>query len=239
VRKALLSFAVGVAGLLIVAPAANATFHDIRIRAVFLGPPDVSFIELQMFDPGQTLVSGQNVSLYNAAGAPTVSFPLNHDVGNGANQSTILLADIAQATTPDFSVGALYEDLLPIAGGGAACYSGFDCVSWGNFTGQANLPSPDSSPAGGNLTSSMVVARSISRGCPTALDTADDTNSSSADFGFAVGFPVRANATAPTEVLCPPPVIPATVVKKKKCKKKKKKHSAAVAKKKCKKKKKH
>ncbi len=71
-----------------------------------------------------------------------------------------------------------------------------------------------------------------------ALDVADDTNNSSADFALGASTP-RPNATAPTETLCPtPPTTP-----KKKCKKKKKKkgtgkYGGAAAKKKCKKKKK-
>jgi hypothetical protein len=75
--------------------------------------------------------------------------------------------------------------------------------------------------------------RTISRGCATALDAADDTNSA-ADFSLGAGSP-RGNSATPTETPCPTP--PAT---KKKCKKHKKKSGGYSAKKKkCKKKKHH
>jgi hypothetical protein len=114
-------------------------------------------------------------------------------------------------------------------------------------------------PIAGGLSGSMVSVRSISANCPTALDAADDTDNSSADFGFAVGYVPRNNSLSPTETLCsssgPPPMTPGaqtpnTPKKKKKCKKRKRSSTAPgtgsgttnppayAAKKKCKKKRK-
>ena len=92
---------------------------------------------------------------------------------------------------------------------------------------------------GGAIPNNSSIVRTQARGCATALDAADDTNNSSADFAQGSSTP-RANAVTPTETLCATP----TTKKKKKCKKKKKKKgtgkygSAAAKKKKCKKKKK-
>jgi hypothetical protein len=92
----------------------------------------------------------------------------------------------------------------------------------------------------------MALRRSISAGCPTALEASDDTNNSAADFAVTSPNP-RPNSVAPTETTCgtttPPTGYPTqpsgtgAATKKKKCKKKKHR-SAAAAKKKCKKKRK-
>ncbi len=86
--------------------------------------------------------------------------------------------------------------------------------------GGANFGSPFALP-GMNLDGQSLI-RTISRGCPTALDTADDTNSA-ADFTVGTGTP-RGNSVAPTETLCAP--APAT---KKKCKKHKKSSGGAYS----------
>ncbi len=79
--------------------------------------------------------------------------------------------------------------------------------------------------------------RTISRGCATALDAADDTNNSAADFTVGTGNP-RNNAATPTETPCP--TTTSTTPTKKKCKKKEEAPPAYSAKKKkCKKKKHH
>ena len=111
-----------------------------------------------------------------------------------------------------------------------------DCVSWGAQMGTQPWGTPLALPARDDPEQHL--DRPLpGQGCATALDAADDTNNSSADFALGASTP-RPNATAPTETLC------ATSKKKKKCKKKKKKKgtgkygSAAAKKKKCKKKKK-
>lgn len=220
--------------LMAAASGASASFHLMKIRAVFLGPSGDSFVELQMTAAGQTFVNGQTIDVYPNSGLLHSTFGLNHDVSNGANQSTILIGDNA-ALSPDFPTsGNLHTSLQGVSSAGALCYSSIDCVSWGSFTNNAVLPSPAGAPMSG-LSTSQVAVRNIGAGCATALDAADDTNSSLADFGFAVGFPVRNNSTVPTEVPCPTPPTTPPPVAKKKCKKHKKKAGAQIAKKKCKK----
>jgi hypothetical protein len=238
VRAAAAVVAAMAVGLFAAAPA-GATYHEMRIRAIFKGPTDVSFVELQMTQPGQNLTAGRKLTYYDSTATTTHSSPVFTDVAHGDNQRTILIADTAQPTTPDFTWGTLWQNINSDANGGAICYENIDCVAWGpNFTGGALLPSPAGTPLS-NLSSSQVAARNITANCPTALDNADDTNDSAADFSFVVGFPVRANSATPTETVCPP--APGTVAKAK-CKKKKRKKSSSSAqaakKKKCKKKKK-
>src|SRR5262249_29132993 len=86
--------------------------------------------------------------------------------------------------------------------GGLMCWETYDCVAWGNFSGSAP-PSPVGTPIVGGLSSNQVHVRTIARGCPTALDAADDTDDSNSAFGFTVGYPVLTNADTPTETPCP------------------------------------
>ena len=101
----------------------------------------------------------------------------------------------------DFVVPSLYQTLAGLTGGGAVCWDTVDCFAWGSFSGSA--PSPVGTPLAGGLSVNQVLARSVTRGCPSALDAADDTDDSSADFGFVVGFPLRTNTQAPVENPCP------------------------------------
>ena len=229
-----------VAGLASLASPAGATFHDVQIRALFRGPvANTGFIELQMTSAGQNFVSGQNVRVYTATAMTNTAFPIPGNVGIGQNQRTILIGDTATANSPDFVTSAIFTTMNNLAAGGALCYGTIDCVSWGSFTGDALLPVSAGTPSGPLLTN-QVTARTITRGCATALDAADDTNNSAADFGYVVGFQFRNNAATPTETVCPT----TTPSKKKKCKKKRKKKgggtkdASAAKKKKCKKKKK-
>jgi hypothetical protein len=188
-----------------------------------------------MYADGQNLVSGQTIKVFPPNSNIASAFTLSGNVPSGQNQRTILIADSAFAgPTADFTTPGLSTTLSNLASGGALCYSTVDCVSWGSFVGNAFIPSPAGTPIAGPLPTMQVLARPITRGCATALDPADDTNNSSADFGFVVGFPTRNNSMAPTETLCSVPTA------KKKCKKKKakSKSGAYAAKKKCKKKKK-
>jgi len=245
-RAALLTSVALVGASAGLASTADASFHLMKIRAVFLGPDvanDVSFIELQMTADGQNFTGGHNVTIRDAAGAVTVGMTLT-DVPNGQNQRTILIGDTGTAGPPDVLNPGLQGDLSANAGGGAVCFDTVDCFSWGAFTGDAALPSSAGTPDDG-LSPSMVNARSITANCPTALDDADDTNNSQADFVGAVGFPVRNNAGTPTESACAPATplstpLPLVVPPKaaKKCKKAKKKAKQAAAAAKCKKKKK-
>src|SRR4051794_6081615 len=234
---ALLGFA-AVAGM-IGAGSASATFHEIKIRSIFRGPsPTGAFIELQMYASGQTLVGGHQLKVFNSTASSFSGFTLPSNVANGQNQARILLGDTAAPGSPDITLAGLGTSLTNLASGGAVCWDVVDCVSWGNFTGNSLLPSPSGTPIAGGLSNSMVSVRSIAANCPTALDAADDTDNSAADFGTAVGYPLRNNTMAPIETLCQTSTTTPPAGTKKKCKKAKKKKSGAYsAKKKCKKKK--
>ncbi len=81
-------------------------------------------------------------------------------------------------------------------------YTPIDCVAYGAFMATAMIPS--AGPPAVATPFESTLERSIAKGCATALDAADDTNNSSADFALSTR-PPRSNATAPTETLCPTP----------------------------------
>jgi uncharacterized membrane protein YgcG len=197
---------------LVAAPAAEATFHLIKVREVFPGSvahPDAGYVELQMYSGGQGLVQNGNIRVFDAAGAVTHSFTPSHAVGNDGNQSTVLIADSAYADqfptapAPDFSDSNL--NLSPA--GGAVCWPQTeppfdDCASWGNFSGQAMLASTDAAPAApGGIPDGMALRRSVAPGCATLLEDSDDHDSSATDFAVTAPEP-RPNAVAPSEHGC-------------------------------------
>lgn len=237
-RRAKFAAALAVAGLAGAASSASASFHFMKVREVFPDSGTSDYVELQMTAAGQNLVNTHSITVYNSSGMLSGSFTFTGNVASGANQSTILIGDS----------GVIGADLTPPpsaldigAGGGAVCWpdgAPSDCVVWGSITTQMFLPDQQSalaSPAG--VTPGMAIRRTISQGCATLLDGADDTNNSAADFAEAAPNP-RNNSVAPTETACvgiPPITTPTTPApKKKKCKKAKKRSAAAA--KKCKKK---
>jgi hypothetical protein len=175
------------------------------VREVFPGSTSAGaaaeYIELQMYASGQNFVNGHEVRLYSANGMGFLGPNFTADVPNGANQQTILVA------TPDAEDGFGIDADLEInnadeldPSGGAVCWEDIDCVSWGNFTGEANLPSPSGTPTPA-ISDGMSLTRSIAPSCPTALDAADDTDNSAADFLLASPNP-RNNASPITETTC-------------------------------------
>jgi hypothetical protein len=195
------------------APAAQATFHQMSIREVYPGGAnDGSYVELQMWASGQTQVKGHRLVAYDATGKAVDEFAFASNVANGANQSTILVADtnypvvFDERPAPDASDAGL--NLSPT--GGAVCWiegSPPDCVAWGSFTGP--LPAHVPTLKVGNPASSagvqagMALRRSIAKGCPTLLDppTTEDSDDSATDFAEVEPNP-RDNAVAPTETSC-------------------------------------
>lgn len=193
------------------APAAQATFHKMSIREVYPGG-DASYVELQMWTSGQNFVEGHHLVTYDTAGNPVGNFAFAADVANGANQSTILVADtnypvvFDERPTPDASDPNL--NLSPA--GGAVCWvegSPPDCVAWGAFTGPLPAHTPAlkvGNPASpGGVQAGMALRRSIANGCPTLLDPppTDDSDDSATDFVEVEPSP-RDNAVAPTETPC-------------------------------------
>jgi len=127
------------------------------------------------------------------------SFTIPANVANGGDQRTILLGSNDAGTgfgvTPDFTYGGPNLD----SAGGAVCYAAIDCLAWGSFAG--TLPSTAGPPAPA-VPDGQSLKRTIARGCASALDGADDTNSSSADLALTNPPTPRRNATEPSEVLC-------------------------------------
>jgi hypothetical protein len=191
------------------ASSASATFHEMSIREVYPAG-DSSYVELEMWAGGQNFVGGHHLVAYNSAGNPTDNFKFAANVPNGANQSTILVADTGYPLTFDEMPAADETDpsldLSP--GGGAVCWvegSPPDCVAWGNFNGAASLPSPTGSPvAPGGIPAGMALRRSIAAGCPTLLERTDDTDDSAADFSLVSPEP-RPNSVSPSAQTCLPP----------------------------------
>jgi hypothetical protein len=218
-----------------------------KIREVSSGTgvADSSYVEIQMYAPFQNFLSnGAMLVRCGSTCSSPATFGSFTNVANSANQSTVLFGDTGIAGgSKDFNVDL---NLNLIEAGGAVCYlsePGFsDCVSWGNFSDNSTLMANYGTTAGtpaAALTSGMALRRSIAPGCPTLLESGDDTNDSAADFSLTTPNP-RSNSVAPTETACPPsgigttPTPVPTPKKKKKCKKHKR--AVSAAKKKCKKK---
>lgn len=227
--------------LLLFASSASATFHLTKIREISPGTngDDNSYVEVQMYAPFQNYLSNGAtvVTCNNICSIVPKVFSGFSNVANGNSQDTVVFGDDGvPPASRDFNVDL---NLDQNEAGGAVCYvsePGYsDCVSWGNFTANDTLTANyDSSANPGTpapaLTSGMALRRSISAGCPTALDGgADDTNNSAADFAVTAPDP-RPNSVTPSEMTCgstaPPTGAPtqpggAGAKKKKNCKKKK------------------
>jgi hypothetical protein len=196
-------FALAVLLLLLGAAPAAATFHLMQIREVYPGSaatPEAEYVELQMWASGQNLVEGHVLRSYDATGNVSGTSTFTHDVSSAVNQSTLLLA------TPqaEAQFGTTADAALVTAGlspaGGAVCWETIDCVSWGSFSG--TLPSPAGPPAApGGILDGSALRRSITRGCATLLDPADDNDLSGEDFAVASPLP-RPNSVPPTEQAC-------------------------------------
>ena len=189
---------------------AQASFHLIKVREVFPGTtanPESDYVELQMYAAAQNLVNLGDLEVLNSTGTVTSHFSPGGTVAHSANQSTVLIANTSFASqfpsvTPDFTDAGLDLDLA----GGAVCWPQNeppfdDCASWGNFSGQGSLPSPGDTAPAVAIPNGMALRRTISPGCSTLLEDADDTNKSSVDFSAQTPNP-RNNATTPNEHEC-------------------------------------
>jgi hypothetical protein len=180
---------------------ASAAFHLIKVREVYPGQSNDSYVVLQLYATNERFVEGSSVTLYNSSGTVVNTSTFPSSVPNGANQQTILVGDSgAQAAfgvAPDLTDAGLN---IP-AGGGAVCWASiYDCMSWGNFSGSTS--SPTGSPASpGGVTAGKALHRTIEPGCPTLLESGDDSNDSATDFSEQNPDP-RNNASAIVEQGC-------------------------------------
>jgi hypothetical protein len=207
-RRALIpTLALGL-GLLAAAPA-QATFHLIKVREVYPGPGDgTGFVELQMYAEGQNELAGHTLTVYNSLGNQIHETTFQAGVTNGANQSTVLIGEENVATTLRVAPDLVDKQLNLPRTAGAVCWNSdgapSDCVSWGNFTGNAMLSNSAGTPiAPGGLGIEQAILRKITPGCSTFLEPGDDTDDSAADFAILNNSPnPRNNATPPTETPC-------------------------------------
>jgi hypothetical protein len=189
---------------LLSAQAAFATFHEMLVREVFPGTstaPDVEYVELQMYAPGQNFVEAHTITVYNSVGTQVASAKFLADVTNGANQATLVAATPAAESTFGITadVGLTPPGAIDPAGG-AVCWESLDCVSWGNFGVAAK--SPTGSPAApGGIPDGMALRRTIAPGCATLLEPSDDHDNSAVDFSPVFPGP-RPNPTPPAERAC-------------------------------------
>jgi hypothetical protein len=204
------TLAVAAAGCLLLAPAAQATFHLIKVREVHPSAGQDSYVELQAFAGGETLLGGHSMTLYNAAGALVHSSTFSTGVANGANQATVLIGDSGVQTTFGVAPDLVDSSLSIPAPGGAACWNAgglpADCVAWGNFSGGAALQTATGTTVGspvspGGITIGKAIRRTIEPGCPTLLEESDDSNVSATDFAEVTPAP-RNNASAISEKTC-------------------------------------
>jgi hypothetical protein len=202
--------------LMVPAPLAQATFHEVLISQLYPGSlvaPQSSFLELQMYSPGQNFVKNHSITVYGASGTAIGTFVFPDDLpGEGVDQQTMLVGDSgvqeAFGVTPDL-VDAGFN--LPAAGG-AACWDGLDCVSWGNFSGQT-IPSSGIPVDTAGIPDGKAIERRISGGtCSNRLEPADDSDDSDSDFFDATPSP-QSYATVPTPPVCtPPPPTPTVTI---------------------------
>jgi hypothetical protein len=207
-----------VLGLFAAVPA-QASFHITQIREYFTGNFGAAFndsyVELQAYAPGQNLVGGHTLNVWDHTSATPTPTTFSANVANGQNQATILIGDSSITGSSDATNTAI--STIQTSGGGAICWENIDCISIG--TGPAAgavIPSP-TGPAAPFTPDGMALRRTIARGCPTLLDAPDDTNNSAADFSLTTPLP-RNNAAPITETACAPGVgvggDPNTTIKK-------------------------
>lgn len=193
----------GALAALLALPGGAAAHHSVMINEVAAsGGTAADFVELQTYRQGQNGVAATQLDVYPQLG-PVVSFELTAEVPNGTDQSTILIGASGVAGA-DFTFPGLGSAMT--GAGGAVCFAEAtppDCVGWGSFTVAPALPFPGAGPLAAAIPEGLSLARTHARGCATALDAADDTNSSAADLALGAPTP-QPNAATPSEFECTP-----------------------------------
>jgi len=201
------------AAILAAAPAAQASFHLIKVREVFPGGAEDSYVELQMFAAGQTFLTGHAMTVYDASGTLVHSSKFTSGIADGQNQATVLIGDTGVQSELGVAPDLVDSGLSIPAAGGAVCWNAgglpADCVAWGDFNGGAALQTATGTSVGspaspGGITAGKAIRRTIQPGCPTLLEESDDTDDSATDFAEVAPAP-RDNASPVTEMTCPGP----------------------------------
>jgi hypothetical protein len=212
-RFSLCALGAALVAALLAAPAAQATFHLIKVREVYPGSADDSYVELQMFAAGQTFLTNHAMTVYDSSGALVHSSKFASGLTNGQNQSTVLIGDTGVQSKFGVAPDLVDPELSIPAAGGAACWNAgglpADCVAWGNFSGGAALQTAAGTTVGspaspGGISSGKAIRRTIEPGCPTLLEESDDSDDSATDFSEVTPGP-RDNASAIVENTCPGP----------------------------------
>jgi hypothetical protein len=199
-----------IAAALVAAPAAHATFHLIKVREVYSGAADDSYVELQMYAGGQTFLTNHAMTVYNSSGTLVHSSKFTSGVTNGQNQATVLIGDSNVQSKFGVAPDLVDPELSISAAGGAACWNAgglpADCVAWGNFNGGAALKTATGTTVGSpvsatGITVGKAIRRTIEPGCPTLLEESDDSDDSATDFSEVTPAP-RDNASPITEKTC-------------------------------------
>lgn len=118
-RAVILGVALSVLGLVMglhalqQGPAAEASFHDIRIEGIMAGAEgndSVQYVELQMVSGGQQFVNGKDICFFDAGGAPWARFRFPSNAAfNGPGVSILVgssALDAAWPNAPDFTFSA-------------------------------------------------------------------------------------------------------------------------------------
>jgi hypothetical protein len=195
------------AAILTLASSASA---EIKIRQIHpsLGMFGGEWVEVQVAGGGDNTVNGRVIRTFDPGGFQFSIYTIpNTFTPNTEDQRTILISSLFTPAGVNADFVAPVNDLQMTGEDGAVCYTEndppaytpIDCVSYGNFTG--NIPTAGTPAVRTPFESTL--ERSITRGCPTALDPLDDSDNSAADFALSAN-PPRNNAAPPTETVCPP-----------------------------------
>jgi len=214
IRRLGLIASLATVAVLVLSSTASASYHLNFIRQIHpsLGVNGGEWVELQMYADGENQVAGKVIRTFFPDGSLGSQYlitprPDTPNAPNGQNQRTILISSLFMPMNVTADYVAPVADLQMTGEDGAVCYTEndppaytpIDCVSYGNFTG--NIPTAGTPAVRTPFESTL--ERSITRGCPTALDPLDDSNDSAADFALSTN-PPRNNARPPTETVCPP-----------------------------------
>lgn len=195
---------------LLFAPAAQATFHLIKVREIYAGQENDSYVELQMYAAGQSFLTGHSLNVYDSSGTLAHKSTFAKGVTNSANQSTVLIGDTEVQSKFGIAPDLVDSELSIPAAGGAVCWNAggipADCVAWGNFKGGAAFETATGTSAGSpaspsGITAGKAILRTIEPGCPTLLEESDDSDDSATDFSEVTPAP-RNNASPITEKTC-------------------------------------